>query len=87
MEPAASRSCTGTWWAKSVEEGRHHSPLYLDITEDGILLFDKNRFFETVLDRMRERMRALGSRRIFLENGSWYWDLKPDYQFGDIVEI
>ena len=72
---------------KSPEEGRVHSPLYLDMVEDGMLLFDRGRFFETVLGAMRERMQALGSRRVRLEDGGWYWDLKPDFRFGDVVEI
>jgi hypothetical protein len=57
------------------------------IVEDGILILDRGRFFEEVLSGMRERMRALGSRRVFLEDGSWYWDLKPDFRFGEVVEI
>ena len=72
---------------KTPEEARFHSPLYLDVVEDGILLVDRGQFFETVLDAMRARMRALGSRRIFLADGSWYWDLKPDFRFGEVVEI
>ena len=72
---------------KSPEEARHHSPLYLDIVEDGILLVDRGDFFRTVLDDMRARMQALGSRRVFLDDGSWYWDLKPDFRFGEVVEI
>lgn len=72
---------------KTPEEAQCRSPLYLDIVEDGILLVDRGRFFETVLDAMRARMRELGSRRVFLEDGSWYWDLKPDFRFGEVVEI
>ncbi len=72
---------------KTPEEAQFHSPLYLDLVEDGILLVDRGAFFETVLDAMRARMRALGSRRVFLDDGSWYWDLKPDYRFGEVVEI
>ena len=72
---------------KTPEEARYHSPLYLDIVEDGILIFDRDRFFQAVLDAMRARMRVLGSRRVHLPDGSWYWDLKPDFTFGEIVEI
>ena len=72
---------------KTPEEARVHSPLYLDIVEDGIVLIDRAGFFQVVLDVMRARMQALGSRRIFLADGSWYWDLRPDFQFGDVVEI
>jgi predicted nucleotidyltransferase len=72
---------------KTPEEAAFHSPLYLDMVEDGILLVDRDGFFRAVLDAMRERMRGLGSRRVFLEDGSWYWDLKPDFRFGEVVEI
>ncbi len=72
---------------KSPEEARFHSPLYLDIVEDGILLVDRDGFFAGILHEIRARMRALGSRRIFLSDGSWFWDLKPDFRFGEVVEI
>ena len=72
---------------KSPVEARFHSPLYLDIVEDGLLLLDRGGLFEAVLGAMRERMRVLGSRRVYLADGSWYWDLKPDFRFGEVVEI
>jgi predicted nucleotidyltransferase len=72
---------------KTRSEAAYHSPLYLDIVEDGILLVDRGGFFRGVLDAMRARMRTLGSRRVYMPDGSWYWDLKPDYRFGEVVEI
>jgi predicted nucleotidyltransferase len=72
---------------KSPEEARVRSPLYLDIVEDGILLLDRDGLFAAVLAAMRERMRALGSRRVHLPDGSWYWDLKPDFRWGEVVEL
>ena len=72
---------------KTPDEARYHSPLYLDMVEDAILILDRGRFFEEVLAGMRERMRELGSRRVHLPDGSWYWDLKPNFRWGDVVEI
>ena len=72
---------------KSPEEALHHSPLYLDMVADGVLLLDRDGFFQAVLDTLRDRMRELGSRRVFLDDGSWYWDLKPDFRFGEVVEL
>ena len=72
---------------KTPEEARVHSPLYLDMVEDGRLLFDREGFFAGVLDRMRARMRELGSQRVFLPDGSWYWDLQPGFRFGGEVQI
>jgi len=72
---------------KTPEEAREHSPLYLDMVEDGRLLFDRDGFFADVLEQMRVRMRQLGSRRVFLPDGSWYWDLQPGFTFGGEVRI
>ncbi len=72
---------------KTPDEARVRSPLYLDVVEDGILILDRQGLFEEVLAGMRARMRELGSRRIHLADGTWYWDLKPDFRFGDVVEI
>jgi predicted nucleotidyltransferase len=83
------RSARGLPWiewnlvVKSPEEARYHSPLYLDIVEDGILILDRGGLVAAVLAAMR----ALGSRRVHLPHGSWYWDLKPDFRFGEVVEI
>jgi len=32
-------------------------------------------------------MKELGSKRVFLTDGSWYWDLKPDLRIGEVFEI
>jgi len=86
----AARTLPHVEWnliTKTPDEAKFRSPLYLDLVEDGILILDRQRFFEGVLAGMRARMRELGSRRIHLPDGSWYWDLKPDFRFGDVVEI
>ena len=72
---------------KTPADATYRSPLYLDMVEDAILILDRRRFFEEVLAGMRGRMRELGSRRVHLPDGSWYWDLKPDFRWGDVVEI
>lgn len=85
-----SRDLRSVQWnlvTKSPDEARVRSPLYLDIVEDGIVILDRHGFFQAVLDGMRERMRVLGSRRVRLDDGTWYWDLKPDFRFGEVVEL
>src|ERR1700675_2791759 len=86
----AARRLSHVEWnlvVKTPDEARVRSPLYLDVVEDGILILDRQGLFEEVLAGMRARMRELGSRRIHLADGTWYWDLKPDFRFGDVVEI
>jgi len=71
---------------KSPEEAEKGSPLFLDMVEDARILFDRNGFFEGVLDKLRKRLKELGSKRIWRGN-AWHWDLKPDYKPGEIFEI
>ena len=71
---------------KSVEEARRITPLYLDMVEDAVILFDKDHFFEDVLNRLRKRLKELGARRVRLGK-KWYWVLKEDYKFGEVIEI
>jgi predicted nucleotidyltransferase len=86
----AARGLPAMEWSlvtKTPEEAHASSPLYLDMVEDGILLLDRDGFFDLVLARLRARMKELGSRRVFLPDGSWYWDLKPDFKWGEVVEL
>lgn len=71
---------------KTPEEAEAGSPLFLDMTEDARLLYDRDRFFERRLARLRARLAELGSKRIWRGN-VWYWDLKPDYQPGEVFEL
>ena len=62
------------------------SMLLLDMTDDARILFDPQDCLASALDRLRRRLRALGSRRVWLGN-AWYWDLKPDYKPGDVFDL
>jgi predicted nucleotidyltransferase len=60
--------------------------VYLDMVEDAVLLYDRDGFFAGVLARLRERLRALGARRRRLGDAR-YWDLKPDFRPGDVIDL
>ncbi|MBI4391495.1 MAG: nucleotidyltransferase domain-containing protein [candidate division NC10 bacterium] len=68
------------------EEAQHTSRLYLDMTLEEGILFDRGGFFAGVLSRLRERLARLGAVRRQVGR-KWYWDLKPDYRYGEIFEI
>lgn len=67
---------------KTPEEAQAGSPLFLDMVEDGRVLFDRDGFFAGILARLRQRLKELGAQRIW-RGDSWYWVLKPDYQPGE----
>jgi hypothetical protein len=71
---------------RTPEEAARVIPLYLDLTEDAILLVDRDGFFAAVLDRLRASLARLGSRRI-RQGKTWYWDLKPDLKPGEVFEL
>ena len=71
---------------KTPEEASRITPLYLDLVEDSIILYDRDDFMKKVLDRLRRRLEELGARRIW-RGKSWYWILKPDLKFGEVLEI
>ena len=62
------------------------TPLLLDMTEDAKILFDPECCLAETLERLRRRLRELGAKRIWRGN-AWYWDLKPDYKWGDTIEL
>jgi predicted nucleotidyltransferase len=70
----------------SVEEASKIRPIYLDMVEDSIILYDKDDFFKKTMGRLRKRLEELGSKRVWIGE-KWYWVLKPDIKFGEAFEI
>ena len=58
----------------------------LDMTEDAIVLFNQESCLAETLERLRGWLQKLGARRMCRGN-TWYWDLKPDYKWGNTIEL
>ena len=71
---------------KTPQEAKIGSPLFLDMVEDVRILFDRNGCFSKILDRLQQRLKKLGAKRVWQGN-AWYWILKPDYKPGDVIEL
>lgn len=71
---------------KTPEEVAAGSPLFLDMVDDARILFDRDGFLQRAFAGLAARLARLGAKRIWREN-MWYWDLKPDYQPGEVFEI
>jgi len=69
------------------EEAERLPLLFLDLTDEAIILYDKKRFLETTLLELKAKLLRLGAKKVLLSKSRWYWDLKPNYKFGDLVEI
>ncbi|WP_447973284.1 nucleotidyltransferase domain-containing protein [Nitrospira sp. Kam-Ns4a] len=71
---------------KTKAEASQVIPLYLDMTEDAKLLHDRDEFFSSVLDRLRNRLLELGTVRKY-RGQVRYWDLKSDLVAGGRFEL
>ncbi|MBI4608307.1 MAG: nucleotidyltransferase domain-containing protein [Candidatus Rokubacteria bacterium] len=71
----------------SVAELAKHPWILLDIADHGVILYDPEGVLNRELEKVRCRLRELGSKRIERPDGSWYWDLKPDWRPGELVEL
>jgi len=69
------------------EEAQRVKPYYLGMLSGHVILHDVDGFFAGVLARLRRRLVELGSRRYVDKDGYEYWDLKPDWKPGDVVEL
>lgn len=71
---------------KTKEEAQNISPLYLDMVTDARILYDKDSFFMEILKKLRIKLESLKAKKVKVGK-KWYWDLKPDYKFGEVVSI
>jgi len=69
--------------AKELRESPH---ILLDLLDEGIILYDTGLLKER-LEALRRRLSELGSKKVVLEGGKWYWDLKPDWKPGEVIEL
>lgn len=69
------------------EEAQEVKPYYLGMLSGHAIVFDQGGVFAAVLERLRQRLAELGSRRHIDEDGYEYWDLKPDWKPGDVVRL
>jgi predicted nucleotidyltransferase len=69
---------------KTRSETARFSQIYIDVTEDAAIVYNKGGFFEGVLTRLIKRLRELG---VWVNDKPWYWVLKGDYKFGVVIEI
>ncbi len=71
---------------KTVEEANFLTPLYLDMVEDAVILYDEEDFFKNILYILRANLKKHRAKRVSIGK-KWYWDLKPDLKYGEVVVI
>lgn len=71
---------------KTPDEVAAGSPLFLDMLDDARIVYDRDGFLQRAFEAFAARLARLGAKRIW-RGAAWYWDLKPDYQPGEVFEI
>jgi uncharacterized protein len=61
--------------------------ILLDLMDHGLALYDPEGILAAKLKSLRARLKELGTQKIVLEDGTWYWDLKPDWKPGELIEL
>lgn len=60
--------------------------LLLDLTEEAIILYDRERFLEATLLELKRELLRRGAKKVVVDKEHWYWDLNPNYKLGEGVE-
>lgn len=68
-------------------EARKLPLLFLDLTEEAVILYDKSGFLEATLLELKGKLLERGAKRVVVDSEHWYWDLKPGYKFGERIGI
>lgn len=72
---------------RTEKELREDPLIMLDVADHGITLYDREKVLERLLSLLRSRLKELKSKKVLLPDGTWYWDLKPDWHRGEVVEL
>lgn len=67
-------------------EIEHTKSILLDMVDEAEILIDDGTF-ERRLNTLKERLKRLGSQKVYLDDGTYYWLLKPDIEFGEVITL
>ena len=62
-------------------------PVYLDMLSHRAVLYDREAFFQRLMEKLEGALKDLGTTRIEYSDGTYAWFLKPDIAPGEPIEI
>lgn len=68
------------------EEITQTRPIFLDMVDTSEIIVDDGTF-TAKLNQIKARMKKLGSKKIYTEDGHWFWILKPDLKLGEVFSL
>jgi len=70
--------CHVSWFPLTMEEASRFRPLYLDMIEDALIVYDRGGFLAAVFRQLKRSLDRQGAKRVWLDKDRWYWTLSPD---------
>lgn len=80
-------NCHVSWFPLTPEEATRVRPIYFDLVEDALFIYDRDGFFQNVLNLLRAKMLSIGSRRVWLDKDKWFWIIKPSIKPEEALSI
>jgi len=68
------------------EEVDLHPPILIDMSYEGVILYDKDDFLANHLSDIKDQLKRFGAIRKTSPTG-YYWLLKPDLRAGEVLRI
>lgn len=66
---------------------KRFQPIYLDMLSHRAVLYDKDGFFQDLMEKLEKELKTIGTIRIEHPDGTYGWLLKPDITPGELIEI
>ena len=67
-----------------VEEAMKFNPLYLDMLENSIMIYDENNTFKNIMQKTKKIKNKLKSKKIY-DGKNWIWNIYPGYKKGEVI--
>ncbi len=79
--------CHISWFPLTYEEALGFRPIYLDMTEDAMIIYDVDGLLTKILTRLRGTLKQKSAKRMWLDKARWYWTLGPDFGSEMVVRV
>jgi len=69
---------------RTIDEARRFSRIYLDMTEDVLVIYDKDQFFTKTLKDVKNFLNEINAQKRWIGK-KWYWVFSPDVEIGEVL--
>jgi len=75
-----------SFYPLSRDEAARFLPIYLDIIDDGVIIFDRAGFLKKILSQCRSLVEEARGEKVAIKGG-WFWTLDPEMPIGEKIAV